>query len=171
VGRLYPIVAAIGIVLQLAACAAGTSAIESQSRQKDGRLARLYFLRDKGLFIAGSTIAADVKVDGKPVGSVANGSYIFVDRSSGLHKLAVGTKLAMDFETEVRVDSGQDYYFSIGPVTLGVPGTDLLTHAVAGVRGEEMTGQPGMNRALVGLVFYRLDHAAGAAELAQLKAP
>ena len=77
----------------------------------------------------------------------------------------------MDFETEVRVDAGQEYYFNVGPVTTGIPGMDLATHALAGVRGEEMPGPPGMNRGLVGLVFYRLDPAAGAADVAQLKAP
>ena len=72
-GRLYRIIVVVGIVIQLAAFA-GTSAIESQSRQKDVRLARLIFLREKGAFGAGATMAANIKVDGKPVGSVANGS-------------------------------------------------------------------------------------------------
>ncbi len=47
-GQLYRIVIAFCVASQLAACA-GTSAIESQSKQRDTRLARMYFLREQGV--------------------------------------------------------------------------------------------------------------------------
>src|SRR6267142_2270206 len=47
-----------------------------QSKPRDTRLARLYFLREKGL--VGTEVG--IKIDGKPVGSVAKGLYFFSDR-------------------------------------------------------------------------------------------
>src|SRR5882724_6889469 len=113
-GSLYRIVFVFCVAFQLAACA-GTSAIEPQSKQKDARLARMYFLREQGVLgaLGGAAPAAEIKVDGKSVGAVTNGSYIFVDRSPGLYKLAVQAGMSLAFETEVRVETGGAYYFNI----------------------------------------------------------
>ena len=98
-GPLYRIVLVFCAAFQLAACA-GTSAIESQSKQKDARLARMYFLREQGVLgaLGGSAPAAEVKVDEKSVGAVTNGSYIFVDRPPGLYKLSVQAGISLAFE-------------------------------------------------------------------------
>jgi hypothetical protein len=171
-GQLYRIVGAFCIALQLAACA-GTSAIESQSKQKDPRLARMYFLREQGVLgaLGGATAAADIKVDGAPVGAVTNGSYIFVDRPPGLHKLSVQSGISLAFETEAQVEAGKAYYFNIGVPRTGAPGTDLLNQAYAGGSGQQMRGQSPLNSGFSAAVLFELDPAAGAAAIERLKAP
>src|SRR6266851_4504679 len=101
-GQFYRIVIAFSVAFQLAACA-GTSAIESQSKQRDARLARMYFLREQGVLgaLGGAAAAGEIKVEGTSVGAVTNGSYIFVDRPPGLYKLSVQAGISMAFETEV----------------------------------------------------------------------
>jgi hypothetical protein len=51
------------------------AAAEPQSKQQGPRLARLYFLREKGLWAT----EAGIKIDGQPVGSVSKGFYFSVD--------------------------------------------------------------------------------------------
>jgi Protein of unknown function (DUF2846) len=171
-GRLHRIVIAVGLAFQLAACA-GTSAIESQSKQKDARLARIFFLREKGIIgaMGGTAAAAEIKVDGRTVGSVINGSYFFVDRSPGLYKLSVGNSLSMAFETELRVEAGQDYYLGVGSPATGAVGRDSVNVALAGGRGEPMKGESPLMNALSGAAFFRLDPSTGVAAIAELKAP
>jgi hypothetical protein len=171
-GRLFRGVIMAGIAVLLAACAA-TSALESQSRQRDSRLARMYFLRESGVLgaMGGRSPAAEIKVAGKSVGAVTSGSYIFVDRPPGLYKLSVDTGLSVAFETEVQVDAGREYYFNIGSPRSGAPGTDLLNQAFAGGKGQQMQGQSALSSALAGTVFFSLDPAAGADEVGRLKAP
>ncbi|WP_029584227.1 DUF2846 domain-containing protein [Bradyrhizobium sp. URHD0069] len=171
-GKLYRIVIAFCVAFQLAACA-GTSSIESQSKQRDSRLARMYFLREQGVLgaLGGAAPAAEIKIDGKAVGSVTNGSYIFVDRSPGLHKLSVQSGISLAFETEVQVEAGRAYYFNIGVPKTGAPGMDLLNQAYAGGSGQQMRAQSPMSSGFSGAVFYSLDPSAGAAAIERLKAP
>jgi len=171
-GQLYRIVIAFCVAFQLAACA-GPSAIESQSKQRDTRLARMYFLREKAVIgaLGGTTPAAEIKVDGKTVGSVTNGSYIFVDRSPGPYKLSVQTGISLAFETEVQVEAGRAYYFNIGVPTSGAPGRDLLNQIYAGGSGQRMRAQSPLTTGFSGAVFFSLDPSAGAAEIERLKAP
>ena len=169
-GQLYRFVFVFCAVFQLVACA-GTSAIESQSRQKDSRLARMYFLREQGVLgaLGGAAPAAEIKVDGKSVGAVTNGSYIFVDRSPGLYKLAVQAGISLAFETEVRVEAGGAYYFNIGVPRTGAPGMDLVNQAYAGGSGQQMRAQSPMSSGFSAAVLYSLDPSAGAAAIERLK--
>src|SRR4051812_25739303 len=48
IGHLHRALSLLGAALLLAACA-GSAALESQTKQRDARSARLYFLREKGL--------------------------------------------------------------------------------------------------------------------------
>jgi len=171
-GQLYRIVIAFGVALQLAGCA-GTSAIESQSKQRDSRLARMYFLREQGVLgaLGGAAPSAEIKVDGKPVGAVTNGSYIFVDRSPGLYKLSVQSGISLGFETEAQVEAGKAYYFNIGVPRTGAPGTDLLNQAYAGGNGQQMRAQNPLSPGLSAAVLFSLDPVAGAAAIEHLKAP
>jgi hypothetical protein len=172
-GRLSRTLIACLAMTQLAACAA-PAAFESQLKQRDARSARFYFLREKGLLgaMGGTAAAVEVKVDGKVVGSLNNGFYFFVDRPPGTHKLSVDGKvsMAMAFETDVDVEAGQSYYFNIGPAGSS-PGQTLVNQAVMGGKGEQMRGASPFSGALSAWVFYRLDPAIGAAEVAQLKTP
>jgi hypothetical protein len=165
-GQLHRVVIAFCVALQLAACA-GTSVIESQSRQRDARSARLYFLRERAL-LGAATPAAEVKIDGTTVGSVASGSYFFVDRPPGLHKLSVQSGISLAFETEAQVEAGRDYYFGIGVPKTGMPGQDLANQAVSGASGQQMRGS---FTGFSGAVLYSLAPSAGAAEIERLKSP
>ncbi len=171
-GQFHRILIAVCAVFALAGCA-GPSAIESQSKQKDTRLARMYFLREQGVLgaLGGTAPAAEIKVDGKTVGSVTNGSYIFVDRAPGPYQLSVQSALTLAFETEVQVEAGKAYYFNIGVPKTGAPGQDLLNQAYAGGSGQQMRAQSPLSVGFSGAVLYILDPAAGAAEIERLKAP
>jgi hypothetical protein len=171
-GQFYRIVIVFWVACQLCACA-GTSAIESQSKQRDARLARLYFLREQGVIgaLGGTVPAAEIRVDGKPIGSVANGSYIFVDRSPGPYKLSVQSGISLAFETDVQVEAGKAYYFNIGVPRTGAMGTDLVNQAYAGGSGQQMRAQSPLSAGFSGAVLYSLDPSAGASEIERLKAP
>lgn len=171
-GTYRRIAAACGLVALLAGCV-GTSAIESQSKLRDGRQARLYFLREKGIVgaLGGMTKSADVKVDGRTVGTVNTGSYIFVDRPPGPHVLALDNGVSMAFETDIEVEAGRDYFLNIGPSPNGPPGQVLLNHAFAGGSGQPMRPRSGLSHLMSGATFYLLDPAAGAAALKELKPP
>jgi hypothetical protein len=121
--------------------------------------------------LGGSAPAAGVKVDGKAVGAVTNGSYIFVDRSPGPYRLSVQSGISLAFETDVQVEAGKTYYFNIGVPKTGAPGTDLVNQAYAGGSEQQMRGQSSLSSGFSGAVFYSLDPAVGAAAIAQLKAP
>ncbi|MBR1237012.1 DUF2846 domain-containing protein [Bradyrhizobium sp. AUGA SZCCT0182] len=133
----------------------------------------MYFLREQGVLgaLGGSAPAAEVKVDGKAVGAVTNGSYIFVDRSPGSYRLSVQSGISLAFETDVQVEAGKAYYFNIGVPKTGAPGQDLVNQAYAGGSGQQMRAQSALSSGFSGAVFYSLDPSAGAAAIAQLKAP
>jgi hypothetical protein len=164
VGRVLVAFCVVGLVN----LGAGLSAVESHGKERTTRPARLYFLREKGLL---SGLAPDVKVDGKTVGTVGNGAYVVIERPPGLHQLAVGNPLSMDFETEVQVEAGQSYYFNIAPRASGAPLQDLAVFALVGGKGQPMQAKSPLRAALAGPIFYRLEPAAGAVEIERLKAP
>ena len=121
--------------------------------------------------MGGTAATAEIRVNGKSVGTVANGTYIFVDRPPGRYTLSVENKISVPFETEVEVESGQAYYFNLGPQRSGAPGTDLLTQAISGGAGEAMTAKSVLSAGFSGVVLYRLEPSAGAKEVQGLKAP
>lgn len=172
-GTLCRVVVACCLAFQLAGCAS-TSAIESQTKQRDARLARLYFLREKGLVgaLGGTGPGAEIKIDSKSVGAVANGSYIFADRPPGRYILSVENKVSMgSFETEVQVDAGQAYYFSIASSSNGAMGQELLNQGVWGGQGESMQARSPLSAGLSGVALRRLDPSTGAGVLNDLRAP
>ncbi|MGA7810842.1 DUF2846 domain-containing protein [Bradyrhizobium sp.] len=170
-GPLDRIVIAVGSALQRAACA-GTSALESQSKQRDARLARIYFSREKAIVgtTGGTAVSAEIKVDGRNVGSVSNGSCFFIDRSPGLYRLSVGNALSIAFEAELRVEGGQNDYLGIGSPETGAAGRDFADVALAGGSGTDEEPIP-LSNALSGAAFFRLDPSTGAATIAELKDP
>ena len=52
------------------------------------RNARLYFLREKGIFgaMGGMAASSEILIDGKSVGKVDMGTFFFVDRPPGVHR-------------------------------------------------------------------------------------
>ena len=74
--RFYQAVVACGLLLLLGACAQ-TTALEPQDQMLDASLARLYFFRQaRSPTDIGGFSAADIKIDGKPIGSLAPGTSV-----------------------------------------------------------------------------------------------
>jgi hypothetical protein len=151
--------------VQLGGCA-GPAALESQTKQRDARVARMYFLRESRL--AAVRTSSEIKVDGAPVGTVVGGTYFFVDRPPGTYKLSAATSLSAAYEVETRVEAGQTYYYGIGVPQEGAIGMQLITQAIAGSGGQQMRSTSPIN--FSGVALYQFDPAAGAAAISQLKA-
>ena len=148
--------------VQLGGCA-GHAALESQAKQRDARLARMYFLREKF-----GTPGAEIKVDGTLVGTVDGGYYFFVDRPPGMYKLSASTSLSMAYEVETRVEAGKAYYFGIGVPLVGSPGQILFNQAFAGSSGQQMRSTSPLMDGFSAAALYQFDPAAGAAVISQL---
>jgi hypothetical protein len=143
------------------------AAAEPQSKQQGARLARLYFLREKGLLVT----EAGIKIDGQPVGSVSKGFYFSVDKPPGRYRITCVNPLSMDYEAEVQIEGGQTYYFGIGTPEVGrPPGQNLLTQPISGSSGRQLPStSPGMSAAFSGTALYQIDAADGPAIISQLK--
>ena len=113
------IAALMGLVL--AACATvSTTTLESQSKQRDPRLARLYFIWPRSLMMKTGTL--DIKVDGEVVGKIAPDSYFFIDRKPGTYTLGIEPPLDFTyFAADVQVMAGGTYYYSVNSQTATVP--------------------------------------------------
>jgi hypothetical protein len=160
-GYRYQVIVACCVALLLGACAQ-TTALEPQNRALDARQARLYFIRHPA--ILRQIGSADIKVDGKLVGSVATGAYLVVDRSPGPHKITVyGLIDPTGFETDIHVEPGKSYYFELGPIVR--INIDTFTYASMGVSGKPLPGRFGANSPFM---FYSLDATAGAASVARI---
>jgi hypothetical protein len=129
------------VMAQFGGCASSSvpeaaleSHAQSQPKQRNARLARLYFLREKGMI--GTEVG--IKIDGKPVGSVAKGLYFSVDRPPGRYRIACVNPISMDYETEIQIEGGRTYYFGIGTPQVAAPGQNLLNQALAGSSGQQM---------------------------------
>jgi hypothetical protein len=136
-----------------------------QSKPRDTRLARLYFLREKGL--VGTEVG--IKIDGKPVGSVATGLYFFSDRPPGRYRIVCVNPISMDYETEIEIEAGKTYYFGVGTPQVAAPGQNLLNQAVAGSSGQQMRPTSPLMAGFSGAALYQIDAAEGAAVISQLK--
>jgi hypothetical protein len=167
--RFYQAVMACGLLLLLGACAQ-TTALEPQDQALDMRLARVYFFRQgqgQTPTSLGGYTAADIKVDGKPIGSLAPGTsvYIIADRPEGLHKITVqrsGDNFG--FDADVQLESMTSYYFEIGPTAEA--NIDQARLTAMGMKGHPT---PGRFAASTPFMFYTLDPIAGAGMITRLK--
>jgi hypothetical protein len=135
--RCFRVGVACCLILLLGACAK-TTAFEPQNQLLDARQARLHFIRQPTILSALGS--AEISVDGKPIGSLAEGAYILADRPPGPHTISVyGPAHTIDFSTDIQVEPGASYYFELGPVIrLNV---DLFKLDSMGVTGRAMTGR------------------------------
>ena len=166
--RFYQAVVTCGMLLLLGACAK-TTALEPQDQLLDARQARIYFFRQaRNPTDMGGFTAADVRIDGKPIGSLAPGTtvYIVADRPEGAHKITVGRPGdAAGFDADVQIDASTSYYFEIAPaVEMNVPQARLDALDIKGrpVAGRFTASSPFM--------FFSLDAIAGAGMITRLKA-
>jgi hypothetical protein len=114
-------IAVLIIVCGLAGCASvSTSPMESQSKPRDARVARLYFIWPRSAMLRTGTF--DIKVDGQVVGKIAPDSYFFIDRPPGTYTLKVEPPFDwVYFETDVKVTAGGTSYYAINVKPLAVP--------------------------------------------------
>ena len=133
-------------------------------KQQGARLARLYFLREKGLWAT----EAGIKIDGQPVRSVSKGFYFSVDKPPGRYRITCVNSVSADYEAEVQIEGGQTYYFGIGVPQTSAPGQNLLNQAVSGSSGQQLRSTSLMS-GFAGGALYQIDAAEGPAVISQLK--
>jgi hypothetical protein len=163
------VLAGVGAGVLVSEAAAGPpprskAAAAAQSKQQGARLARLYFLREKGLWAT----EAGIRIDDQDVGSVAKGFYFSVDRPPGRYRIRCVNAVSADYETEVQIEGGQTYYFGIGVPRTAAPGQDLLNQAFAGSSGRQLPSTTLMS-GFAGGALYQIDAAEGPAVISQLK--
>lgn len=141
------------------------AAAEPQSKQQGPRLARLYFLREKGLWAT----EAGIKIDDRPVGSVSKGFYFSIDKPPGRYRITCVNPVSADYEAEVQVEGGKTYYFGIGTPQTGAPGQNLLNQAVSGSSGRQLPSTSPLRAGMAGAALYQIDAAEGPAIIGQLK--
>jgi hypothetical protein len=112
----YRVVMACAVALGLAALTAcatvSTTTQESQSKQRDPRSARLYFIWPRSWMMKTGTL--DIKVNGEVVGKIAPDSYFFIDRKPGTYTLSIEPPLDFTyFQADVQVAAGGTYYYSV----------------------------------------------------------
>jgi len=140
------------------------AAAEPQSKQQGVRLARLYFLREKGLWAT----EAGIKIDGQPVGSISKGFYFSVDKPPGRYRITCVNPVSADYEAEVQIEGGQTYYFGVGTPQTGAPAQNLLNQAFSGSSGRQLPSTSLMS-GFSGAALYQIDVAEGPAVISQLK--
>ena len=141
------------------------AAAEPQSKQHGPRPARLYFLREKGLWAT----EAGIKINDEPVGSVSKGFYFSIEKPPGRYRITCVNPVSADYETEAQIEGGKTYYFGIGVRQSGAPGQDLLNQAVSGSSGRQLPSTSPIRGAMAGAVLYQIDAAEGPAVVGQLK--
>lgn len=141
------------------------TATEPQSKQQGPRFARLYFLREKGLWAT----EAEIKIDDQSVGSVSKGYYFSIEKPPGRYRITCVNPVSADYEAEVQIESGKTYYFGIGARQSGPPVQNLLNQAASGSSGRQLPSTSPIRGAMAGAVLFQIDAAEGPAIIAQLK--
>ena len=79
---------------------------------REAKSARLYFIRPSTF--VGVALSPDIKINGKPIGNVAVGSYIYVDRPPGKYQILLDHEFEPgSFTYEVTLKPGEDHYLQI----------------------------------------------------------
>jgi uncharacterized protein YceK len=111
-GAYRAVIAALMVVVLAACTTVSTATPESQSKQRDARLARLYFIWPRSWMMKTGTL--DIKVNGEVVGKIAPDSYFFIDRKPGVYTLGIEPPFDFTyFEANVQVAAGGTYYYSV----------------------------------------------------------
>lgn len=138
---------------------------KQQSGQRHAQVARLYFLREKGLWAT----EVGIKIDDQPAGSISKGFYFSVDRPPGRYRITCVNPVSANYEVEVQIEGGQTYYFGIGTPQGGAPAQALLNQVISGSSGQQLRPTSLLMSGLSGAALYRIDAAAGPAIISQLR--
>lgn len=163
---LFSRFAALVLSAALTACAA-TSALEPQHTQLAARNARIFILRPGA--IPGGAQSVTVKVNGTTVGSVANNSYLSVDRPPGRYKIEASFSIALGsgLAHEAEVQAGRTYYFVFNMAGTAIVSRGVYIPLEGSAVGKQITSMDW----LTGSHLAELDASAGAAALSRLKPP
>lgn len=153
----------------LAGCVS-TSALEPQGAARSAQRARIYLIFPDSW--AGKFARYNIEIDDKPVGKLAAGSYISVDRPAGRHKIAIKWLISVaDVAHEFHAVAGRNYYFVFNiksSTSAVVSGGFVMAIPMPGTS----VGRPVTERnSMAGVYISQLDDAAGQAILAQLTKP
>lgn len=142
----------------------GSVASDAQERRRaNAGNATIYFMRPEGL-IAATT--ATIKIAGRTVGDLRQGSYFAVSRPPGHYPLeVVGNIFSSSWESEIDLAPGQTYFLQVSTRETFGPGFQLLTRGLAGTSGRQLPGR-GFNASYS---FFALSPDQGRAELAKLR--
>jgi hypothetical protein len=164
-GAVCRAVVACIIMFALVACATvSTTTSESQSKPRDSRLARLYFIWPKSLMLKTGTL--DIKVDGQVVGKIAPDSFFFSDHQPGTHTLKIEPPFDwMYFETDVQIAAGGTYYYAVYQKPAYIGGAQLRPTPDVGAAMEPK----GSSFNMATYKLNSLDAATAAHEMAKLK--
>jgi Protein of unknown function (DUF2846) len=134
------------VALALAACATvSTTTLEPQSKARDPRAARLYFIWPRSWMMKTGTL--DIKVNGEVVGKIAPDSYFFIDRKPGTYTLSIEPPFDFSyFQADVQVAAGGTYYYSVNsrPATVGLAGGGFVTMQPTPTTGAPLEEKSGM---------------------------
>jgi hypothetical protein len=161
------ILAGLCLAWVLAGCATPALTVsESQSKVRDTREARLYFIRPKTNIAM--AVAPDVKINNQFVGAIPNGSYFFVDRPAGQYTIVIEQQIDFGrFEADIQVAPGETRYFEIISKPTYIPtgggGVVVLNPRSAGTSGVKQRSIGGSFR------LNTLDAVVAAAEMEKLK--
>ena len=99
--------------LLLNACATAPIALEPQSEATPPGMARVYLLRDSAWWLRARSVP--IKVNGKEVGGLANGSSFFVNRVPGDYRISVKTfGTPAEAAIDVHLEADKRYYVQVG---------------------------------------------------------
>jgi Protein of unknown function (DUF2846) len=97
-----------------------STATLSQSKPRDARLARLYFIWPRSWMFKSGKL--DIKLNGAVVAKVGPDSYVFIDHKPGTYTLRVEPPFDFTyFEADVKIAAGGTYYYSVNSRGAAVP--------------------------------------------------
>ena len=168
IGAFRAIMACLLTVALVACATVSTTTLESQSKQHDPRLARLYFIWPRSMMMKTGTL--DIKVNGEVVGKLATDSYFFIDRKPGTYTLRVEPPFDFTyFEADVQIAAGRTHYYSINMRTTVAP---LSGGGFVAINPTPTTGTPieAKNGTLATYKLRTMDAAAAAAAMKEVDA-
>jgi hypothetical protein len=140
-----------------------TTTLESQTKVQAAGQGRIYFVRGDQFIAMGS--APSISVNGQPVGTIGNNSYLFVDREPGLYRINLETVMSFgQYAIEVPVRAGSTSYVEVAP-----RGGNITATAVGGMVGGLMESAAAGEGKGGPFSLALMDQAAGAALLQQIK--
>ena len=159
-------VVAFCLLLIMTAGASAAPAVKTAKKPVAAGNATFYIYRTTGMIP--NPFKPDIKIDGRTVAELSDGTYIVVTRPAGRHTIEVQPGgLTGGYTSEVSAAPGQSYFIAIAPLRQGAPGSDALAALFYGNAGA--TPMPGRSGFYAMYGLFSLDPQQGRAAIAKLK--